>query len=243
MQNSIKRLISIMTLFYISFVSAAVDGNYLFSLESMIQSDINNISTPVKGMMIYNTTNNEINYYTGTTWIVLNPKSIYNADKQLSADRKVSLNSHNLGFISGNVGIGDETPDATLDVAGSLRLDGAYYDKDGDTGTVMQTLTSTVTGTDWTSSVSAPNISSNTIIISALTTSNISIVGSHFVPTSIVTVPGFNGTINSTNVLSPTEIQLNITTGTANTFDIVVSNSGILNTQWVGNGVSLLQVN
>jgi len=49
---------------------------------------------------------------------------------------------------SGNVGIGDTTPDATLDVAGSFRLDGTFGDKDGDVGTAGQILSSTGTGTD-----------------------------------------------------------------------------------------------
>ena len=52
-------------------------------------------------------------------------------------------------FEDGNVGIGDTTPDALLDVAGSFRLDGTFGDKDGDVGTAGQILSSTVTGTDW----------------------------------------------------------------------------------------------
>jgi hypothetical protein len=50
---------------------------------------------------------------------------------------------------SGNVGIGDESPDAKLDVAGSFRLDGTFADKDGNVGSSGQILSSTATGTDW----------------------------------------------------------------------------------------------
>ena len=61
---------------------------------------------------------------------------------------------------SGNVGIGDTTPDATLDVAGSFRLDGTFGDKDGDVGTTGQILSSTATGTDW--------INSNTLALGSI---------------------------------------------------------------------------
>jgi len=246
MINTIKRLFSniVMLLFFSTLsVSAAFDGNYTFSLESATQAEIDAISTPQKGMMVYNSTNNEINYYNVTEWIVLSADGIYGTNEQMTGDREVDLNTSNLGFTNGNTGIGDASPDATLDVAGSFRLDGVYYDKDGDAGTVAQALTSTSTGTDWTSSIVAPNISSSTIVVSASTTTTISIDGSNFIPTSIVSIVGFNGTINSTNVISPTHIELDITTGTASTFDITVSNDGVLNTQWAGNGVGLLQVN
>lgn len=56
---------------------------------------------------------------------------------------------------NGNVGIGDGTPDAKLDVAGSFRLDGTFADKDGDVGTAGQILSSTATGTDW---IAAPSV-------------------------------------------------------------------------------------
>jgi len=226
-----------------SYTNAAFDGNYTFSLESATQVEINAIITPQEGMMVYNITSNKINYYNGTAWVVLSAEGMYGTNAQLTGDREVDLNTNNLGFINGNTGIGDATPDATLDVAGSFRLDGVFQDKDGDNGTSGQALTSTGTGTDWTSSVSAPNISSNTIVISASTTTTITIVGSNFIPTSAVIIPGFNGTINSINVASPTQIEVDITTGAAATFDIVISNNGVLNTQWAGNGVGLLVVN
>ncbi len=50
---------------------------------------------------------------------------------------------------SGNIGIGTTTPDEALQVAGNMRLDGSFEDKDGDPGTAGQVLSSTATGTDW----------------------------------------------------------------------------------------------
>ncbi len=224
-------------------LAQAIDGNYLFSLESATQATINAITTPQKGMMVYNSTTNKINYYNGTAWIVMRGNSIYNSDGQLTNHRNVDLNTHTLNFTNGNMAIGTLSPTASLDVNGSLRIDGIYYDKDGNTGTQGQILTSTTNGTKWTASVLAPNISNSTINVAAASTLTITLNGENFIPTSTVSIPSFDGTINNVTPLSPTEIQVNITTGTANTFDIVVSNNGILNTQWAGNGVGLLQVN
>ncbi|RUM71706.1 MAG: hypothetical protein DSZ09_02590, partial [Sulfurovum sp.] len=75
------------------------------------------------------------------------------------------------------------------------------------------------------------------------TTGTLNFAGSNFLPTSIVTIPGFDGTINSTTILSPTNFTLNVTSGTtAANYDIVVSNGGVLNTEWSGNGANLLLI-
>ena len=230
------------TILCISFAQA-VDGNYLFSLESATQADINAITSPQKGMMLYNATTHKINYYNGTAWIVMRGESIYNSNGQLTNHRNVDLSTHTLNFAHGNMAIGTLAPNANLDVNGSLRINGIYYDKDGNSGIQGQILTSTANGTKWTASVPVPNISNSTINVAAASTLTITLNGENFIPTSTVNIPGFDGTINSVTPLSPTEIQVNITTGAVNTFDIVVSNNGVLNTQWAGNGVGLLQVN
>lgn len=69
------------------------------------------------------------------------------------------------------------------------------------------------------------------------------VTGVHFTPLTVLTIPGFGGTINSISVLSPTTIEVNITAdGVIATYDFVVSNNGLVNTSWVGNGVSKLNV-
>ena len=88
----------------------------------------------------------------------------------------------------------------------------------------------------------APYLTNGIINIPVSTTKTITLTGSNFTTTSLVTIPGFDGTIHSTNIISPSKIELNITTGAINTFDFVVSNGGISNTQWSGNGVGLLHV-
>ncbi len=57
-----------------------------------------------------------------------------------------------LGFaqtVDGKVGIGTTSPDEELHVAGDMRLNGAFEDKDGEAGFSGQILASTGSGTDW----------------------------------------------------------------------------------------------
>ncbi len=53
------------------------------------------------------------------------------------------------GYFSDNVGIGTDNPDEMLHIAGNMRLDGTFEDKDGQAGSAGQILSSTGTGTDW----------------------------------------------------------------------------------------------
>lgn len=90
---------------------------------------------------------------------------------------------------------------------------------------------------------SVPFVSSSSLIVPPSTTQTISVIGTTFVPTSVVSFPGFGGIINSTTVISPTQIDVNVTTtATEAAYDIVVNNSGDDNTVWVGNGVGAFEV-
>jgi hypothetical protein len=193
-------------------------------------------------MMIYNTTNKKIYYYNALNWTTLDNSNIYDDDGQLLNNRNIDSNTNTLTFSNGNIVIEDN---ATLHVKNTIQLNGIYYDKDGDAGNMGQVLTSTVTGTDWINQKfnPIPNISNDVINIPISTTKTITLKGYNFIPTSNVSIPTFDGTINSVTIISPSEIQLNITTSTTiNTFDFLISNNGVLNTEWTGNGVALLQV-
>ncbi len=222
---------------------AAFNGDYVFQIESASQTTINATTTPLNGMMVYNTTTNKINYYDGTTWTAASSSTLFSDNGQLPTNRLVDLNSYNLAFINGNIGIKTTTPSATLDINGSFKLSGIYYDKDGDAGNIGQVLSSTSTGTDWISVIPTPYISNNTEHMIPSNTKVFTIYGTNFQASSIVSIPGFDGTINSFTVTSPTQIDINITAGpaTAN-YDIVVSTNGVTNTSWTGNGVNLLSV-
>ena len=85
----------------------------------------------------------------------------------------------------------------------------------------------------------------STYVLAQSTTSTLIINGENFIPSTSVSIvnPLFTGTINSINILNPKKIELNITTdGTLDIYDILLSNNGVLNTQWSGNGVNMLQV-
>jgi len=49
----------------------------------------------------------------------------------------------------GYVGIGTQSPDEKLHIAGNMRLDGTFKDKHGNAGSAGQILSSTETGTEW----------------------------------------------------------------------------------------------
>ncbi|HHB77735.1 MAG TPA: hypothetical protein ENK85_00715 [Saprospiraceae bacterium] len=63
-------------------------------------------------------------------------------------------------FFRDFVGIGTTAPDEALHVAGNMRLNGSFEDKDGQAGTAGQVLSSTATGTDWVD-LSSLNIDDN----------------------------------------------------------------------------------
>jgi len=52
-------------------------------------------------------------------------------------------------FFRDQVGIGIGSPDEALHIAGNMRLNGSFEDKDGQAGVAGQVLASTATGTDW----------------------------------------------------------------------------------------------
>jgi len=84
---------------------------------------------------------------------------------------------------------------------------------------------------------------SSQIMLPSSTNSVITLNWDNFTPTSTVVIPFFDWTINTTSIISPYRIDLDITSWPAeNDYDIVVSNNLKLNTDWVWNWVWLLHV-
>ena len=98
----------------------------------------------------------------------------------------------------------------------------------------------------FTGSVSAssiPYITSGNKSMNVSTTSNININGLNFVPSTLVSIPWFWWTVNSTTVNWPTDLDINVTaTATTGTYDFVLTNGTISNTLWSWNGVWQLTV-
>lgn len=89
----------------------------------------------------------------------------------------------------------------------------------------------------------APFYDGGNQIVPPSTTQTVSVTGTGFVPSSTVSFLGFTGAINTTTVVSPTQIDVNITsTATTGNYDIVIDNNGIDNTTWAGNGVGNFQI-
>ena len=87
-----------------------------------------------------------------------------------------------------------------------------------------------------------PEISNTgTIFVWTSMTEDIIINWDDFIPNSTISIPWFDGTINSVSVISQSRIEINLTsTNTTWTYDIVVSNNWVLNTLWPWNGENLL---
>lgn len=89
----------------------------------------------------------------------------------------------------------------------------------------------------------APYLDDGEFVVPPSSTRILSLFGNNFSPTSTVSFPGFTGTINSTTVISPSQIDVDITSSaTTGTYDIVVDSGGVDNTVWAGNGVGKFKV-
>jgi len=77
----------------------------------MTTTERNEIGDPATGLMIYNTTLNNFNFYNGSSWDII----------AAGDDGDWTISDNNMySAVSGNVGIGTESPGATLDVAGHI---------------------------------------------------------------------------------------------------------------------------
>ncbi len=110
---------------------------------------------------------------------------------------------------TGNVGIGTAVPDEALQVAGNMRLDGSFEDKDGDAGTSGQVLTSTATGTDWVaaSAVGTDSQDLSSSVVTANESVSIEISGGNNTTINIQ-----DGDSNSTNELTDLNLSGNTLT-------------------------------
>ncbi len=81
---------------------------------------------------------------------------LLNTGDTATGDYNFSSGTFFIDSVNNRVGVGDITPDATLDVAGTLRIDAGIIDNSGDIGLAGQILSSTGTGIDWVNISSVP---------------------------------------------------------------------------------------
>ncbi|MCH2189160.1 hypothetical protein MK079_05030, partial [Candidatus Gracilibacteria bacterium] len=89
----------------------------------------------------------------------------------------------------------------------------------------------------------APYISSVLSFVPTNSTVSLLIEGEYFTPATTFSIPGFDGTINSVSVTSPTTMMVDLTTtSTQADYDIILANGAQQNTLWPGNGVDAISI-
>lgn len=118
-----KILLTICMILYCSICMAQIDANLLLGLVNATTTEMNAISGPILGSILYNTTENSVYQYNGSTWVNVATNGTNLATENLTQDnetRTYDMNSQNLGFTNGQVGIGTNTPTSTLQTSGSF---------------------------------------------------------------------------------------------------------------------------
>ena len=83
----------------------------------------------------------------------------------------------------------------------------------------------------------APFLNPENLTLLTNTNYNLDLNGVYFTPSTGVSISGVWGTVNSVVAASPTELQVDIITGsTVGSYDFILDNAGVLNTLWPGNG-------
>lgn len=126
---SFKRTIKIWCFLLVFTGSAAVyaqiESGLLLGLINASTAEMNAIVTPETGAILYNTTENAVYQYNGSSWSNVAANGANLATQNLTQDietRTYDINGQNLGFSNGKVGIGTNTPTSVLQVSGSISM-------------------------------------------------------------------------------------------------------------------------
>ncbi len=156
----------------------------------------------------------------------------------------VNMNKITINDGTGKIGIGVENPTESLEINGKVKI-GAYTLPNTD-GLADQVLATDGNGNvSWVTHITATPFISTTNVqtIDISTQSFIEFDGINFTPGMVVTIPGFDGTIDSVTVDNPNHFSMLVTPGTTETlYDIVLTIGTNSNTDFAGNGQDLLKV-
>ncbi|HHH53738.1 MAG TPA: hypothetical protein ENK91_08780 [Bacteroidetes bacterium] len=240
-------LLSVFVLFLQETGFTQVAPESLVKIHSAATTAEMNSITPDAGALLFNSEDLKLYVFDGTSWI-----SSFNSGATIGsvpfAGTSGQPDEDNSNFFWDNtnkrLGIGTNTPSESLEINGNMSITGRIRDSNGDFGQPGQVLSSTATGTDWINNSYTPTpILTNSPTMRISQTKTITFEGTNFIPSTSISFTGFNGTINSTSVLSPSKMEVNITSDNIiGDYDVILSNNGILNTQWPGNGIQAFHV-
>ncbi len=130
--------------------------NQLLGARLQVESANTNVTNPVSGQLIYNSTSNKINFYNGTGWIsvpdgtgiggsgTVGTIPVFNGVSEITDSRLETTGSGSTQSFLFNTN-GDVTAKGNFSLDGG----GGIKDKDGQLGTSGQLLSSTGTQLDW----------------------------------------------------------------------------------------------
>ncbi|CAM1363083.1 hypothetical protein [Tenacibaculum xiamenense] len=214
----------ILIVLFLTFSYKAIsqlDANSLMGLPRGTTAEINAISSPNEGSIVYNTEDKRIYKHNGTTWVPLNIGS----ETKLVADSNISITG------SGT----DDDPYVIRAIPATLteNSDGTYTFSNG----VDTDVTITPGSVGNTPIVSGSNATGGCADqFETNQTRDVVITGDYFDGSATVTIPG--QTVNSVTVNSANQITANVTAGsTTGDFDVSVTTS--VGTGTLPNGFSI----